>query len=331
MKHTIRKRATRFNCLAHHWNKVLTLARSRRHAMRMWNPEGKIAAVVITVLVVSVSTACDNGTVTSEPVAIAGNSSGPGHQSSGMVIESLPSSPATSLRRIDPTSATIVSGQSGIWVNGQSTISVEPDIALLSIGIEAREVSVTAARNIAATAMSQVVQAMKARGITDDNIGTTRFSIYPQTVFADISDKFGKRHEPRIIGYIVSNNLQVKIHSLDDVGGVIDSAADAGGDLVRIDSIQFTVDDPNRFAVQMRRAAAADALAKAQLYAASMGVTLGPITFLSEVDSPSQVIGGMLPMMRSTMELADSPRTPVNVADVSLSTQIQAAFTILTP
>ncbi len=129
----------------------------------------------------------------------------------------------------------------------------------------------------------------------------------------------------------MSNKLQVKIHSLNDVGEVIDSAAEAGGDLVRIDSINFSVDDPSRFAVQMRQAAAADALAKAQLYAEAMGVTLGPIAFLSEVDTPSQASGGMLPMVRSAMELSDSLPTPINVGDVSLSTQIQAAFTILTP
>jgi len=220
------------------------------------------------------------------------------------------------------------SGQAGIWVNGQSSLDVEPDLAVLMLGVESREETVAEARGDAAEAMEAVREALKAEGVAEDDINTTSFSISPQTVWVEIKDSLGTHGEPRITGYIVSNSLRVQVRDLETIGEVVDSAAEAGGNLIRINSITFTVDDASEYSVQLRQQAAADAMAKAQLYATAMGVQLGPLVYLNETSSSAPVLKA--PMAEMAMAGYDSRAvTPINAGDVNLTTYIQAAFSIV--
>ena len=216
---------------------------------------------------------------------------------------------------------------SGIWVTGQATLEIPADVAQVSIGVESRETTVSAARQNAAAAMEKVMSAIKENGVSEDDIVTTNFNIYPQTIWVEVSDALGRHSEPRITGYTVSNTVQITVRDIDNLSPVVDTAATAGGDLIRINSIQFTVDDSSAFGAQMRQQAAADALAKADVYARAMGVTLGQLVYLAE-------IGSDVPMARSfpqaEMAAMDSEfkSTPISAGDVNLSVTVQAVFAI---
>ena len=57
--------------------------------------------------------------------------------------------------------------QSGIWVNGQGKMAVTPDLASLSMGVEAQELTVAEARTKAAEAMDKVTKTLEANGVED--------------------------------------------------------------------------------------------------------------------------------------------------------------------
>src|SRR4030042_6060914 len=69
--------------------------------------------------------------------------------------------------------------QVGLWVNGEGKVKATPDTALLTLGIEAEAKTVAQAQQQAATAMNDVMQALKGRGIADKDIQTQRSSITP--------------------------------------------------------------------------------------------------------------------------------------------------------
>ena len=217
---------------------------------------------------------------------------------------------------------------SGIWVTGQATLEIPADIAQVSIGVESREVNVADARQKAAEAMDNVLAAITELGIDGDDVVTSYFNIQPQTIWVEVSDSLGRHSEPRITGYIVNNTVQVTVRNIDVLGTVIDTAAATGGDLIRINSIQFTVGDSSVYGEQIRQLAAADALAKADLYARVMDVTLGPLVYLTE-------LGSSVPMAKASpvaMEVAAQdigfPRTPISAGDVNLSVTVQVVFAI---
>ena len=250
-----------------------------------------------------------------------------GPTSSGFISNPPTSYRASTIGSTSPSQSGV--SNSGIWVSGQATIEIPADIAKVSIGVEVREESVTKARNMAATAMSKVVKAIEEKGVKQDDIITTQFSIYPQTTWIEVSDSLGVHSEPRIVGYTVNNTVQVTVRDIDELGVVIDDAASTGGDLIRVNSIQFTVDDPTIFSKQIRQAAAADAAARADLYARAMGVTLGQLVYLAELSGSAPMAMSYDTGMRSAPMMAEAfAPSPISGGDVMISVTVQAMFAI---
>jgi uncharacterized protein YggE len=218
--------------------------------------------------------------------------------------------------------------QTGIWVTGYGAKDVASDVGVIYLGVESKEDTVSAARQKAAEAMTAVLDAIKQLGVADDDIVTTSFNIYPQTIWVEVTDSIGRHSEPRITGYQVTNNVEVTVRNLDILDDVIDTAADRGGDLIRVNSISFTVADPAQHGAETRQLAAADARAKAELYAQAMGVNLGPLMFLTEISSSAPMAQRAYAADSAMAEGGYAP-TPIQSGDVSLSTTIQAAFAII--
>jgi uncharacterized protein YggE len=175
--------------------------------------------------------------------------------------------------------------------------------------------------------MDSVLNAIMANGVDEDDIVTTNFNIYPQTIWVEVSDSLGRHSEPRITGYTVSNTVQVTVRDIDNLSPVVDTAATAGGDLIRINSIQFTADDTTAYGEQIRQIAAADALAKADVYARAMGVTLGQLVYLTEIGS-SVPMATSYPQAEMAAMDGTFKSTPISSGDVNLSVTVQAVFAI---
>jgi uncharacterized protein YggE len=161
-----------------------------------------------------------------------------------------------------------------VQVTGTGAAVSEPDVVVLSIGVSVEKDSVKEARTDAAEAMAGVIESLKGNGLLDPDIQTQHFSIHKQFDYIKGQVEFR--------GYSVTNTVSAKIRDLDTVGNVIDDAAEAGGDLVEINSIQFTIDDTTKLKMQARVAAMQDAQAKAQTLATEGGVGLGKPISISE-------------------------------------------------
>ena len=161
-----------------------------------------------------------------------------------------------------------------VRVTGTGMVAGDPDVVVLSIGVSVERDSVKQARTEAAEAMAGVIESLKGNGLLDADIQTQYFSIHQRYDYSK-----GKRE---FRGYSVTNSVSAKIRNLDTVGNVIDDAAEAGGDLVEINSIQFTIDDTTKLKMQARVKAMQDAQAKAQTLATEGGVKLGKPISISE-------------------------------------------------
>ena len=158
-----------------------------------------------------------------------------------------------------------------IHVNGSGSVTGEPDIATLYLGVSVEKETVEEAREEAASAMTAVIDSLKANDIAENDIQTENFSIYPQYDYMD---------EGRVLrGYRVNNTVRTKVRDLETLSDIIDDATGAGGDIVVVNSIQFMIEDPTPLQAQARALAVKNAEAKAQTLAEASGVTLGkPIT-----------------------------------------------------
>ena len=217
--------------------------------------------------------------------------------------------------------------QAGIWVTGLGKVTLNPDLALLSLGVEVRAKTVEVARSQAATAMTGIIEALKASGIEDNDIKTSYFNISPEYTYQEVYERSIRYNKQVLTGYRVSNTVTAKIRDLGIVGVTIDEVAQAGGDATRIQSVRFSVEDSSAVQVQAREMAVLDALAKAKQFATLTGETRGNLLFISES-------GGSTPSVRSldgmeASRLADSAvSTPVSAGELELQVSVQAVFAI---
>jgi uncharacterized protein YggE len=219
-------------------------------------------------------------------------------------------------------------GSAGIWVSGRGTISVAPDLAMLDFGVETRAANVSDANSQAAMAMDAVIEALKARGVKNEDIQTSQFSIYPRYDYIE-EEKDGVRSSREVlVGYRVRNSGTVKLRDLDTVGEVIDEVVTAGGDNVRINGIDFTLEDPKPKMAELREMAVADAKSKAKHLADLSEVSVGRLIYISE--------GATAPSVRNFAESLDfayampaAARAPsISGGEVTLSLSVQAGFAI---
>mgnify|MGYP000229829210 CR=1 FL=1 len=216
---------------------------------------------------------------------------------------------------------TLSNQQEGIWVSGSGKVSVTPDIAILRLGIESQDSSVAAAQAQAAEAMNAVMAALEDNGVAEKDIQTQYFNI------RKVSRWDEKQGREVVIGYRVTNMVTAKIRDMDKVGAIIDSVAVVGGNLARIDSLNFSIDEPSAYYDEARGKAMADAAAKAEQIAKLAGVELGkPIYIAESTNYP-------YPIYRQDFfeKAAGAPmaETPISPGEMEITLDIQVVYAIL--
>lgn len=221
-------------------------------------------------------------------------------------------------------------GQAGIWVNGQSTFSAEPDLAMLNIGVETNGRTVAEANGEAAEAMDAIIKAVRARGLAEEDIQTTSFNIWPQYEYNEVFENGRRVGKQELVGFRVSNSATIKVRDLDAIGEIIDEVANAGGDATRINGINFTVEDPKPFMAGLREAAVKDAIAKAEQFADLANVSVGRLVFITETSGGAPVVvkdfaRGMI------AEAAAAPAfsTSISPGELEFRMSVQVVFEIL--
>ncbi|MQF89842.1 MAG: DUF541 domain-containing protein [SAR202 cluster bacterium] len=226
----------------------------------------------------------------------------------------------------------------GIWVNGTGKATGDPDLGVLELGVEALANKASEARDMAAKAIDATVSMLKANNIQDKDLQTSQFSINPQYDMQEIRrctdglKEEGKGTECRtefervLIGYQVTNILTVKVRNFESISSIIDGATEAAGNLVRINAVNFTIEDTKALLEVAREEAIADLLARANSMATLSGVELGKLVFLSES-------GGAPPQSFARTEAAafgfgGDQSTSILAGELDVIVNVQGVFAI---
>ena len=156
----------------------------------------------------------------------------------------------------------------GIEVTGTGRVARRPDVASISVGVEARTAQLAAATMEVDRAMRDVLARVRGLGVRDADIRTVRYAIEPVA-----EPRRPGETGTRIAAYRVSNVVQVRTRDVDAIGRIVDGAVAAGANVVG--DIAFALDDPARAEAEARALALQDAAAKASQLAATAGVRLG--------------------------------------------------------
>ena len=206
-----------------------------------------------------------------------------------------------------------------IHVTGSGSVTGEPDIATLDLGVSVEKETIAEAREEAASTMTALIASLKANNVAEKDIKTENFSIHPQYDYTD---------NGRILrGYRVNNTVRAKIRELATLSDIIDAAAGAGGNNIVINSIQFMIDDTTPLQTQARSLAVKDAEAKAQTLAEASGVTLGePIT----ITESTYFEGPPIPFATAEAAFDDAARTstPIVAGELTVTVNVTVVYEI---
>ncbi len=208
-------------------------------------------------------------------------------------------------------------GTHTVTVVGEGTVSIDPDIATATIGVEVLRSSVKEASADAQEVMENVLAALTTQGIAQKDIQTRHFSIYaerfgPEGLLADDQ-----------VRYRVSNTAFITIRDLDTIGAVLDAAIDAGAN--NIYGVDFRLADPAAVESQARAEAVADARSKAEELAELTGVTVGGVMSISEViGQGGGFFGGNF--SRMDHEMGGGGAGPISPGELTLTMPLQITY-----
>jgi uncharacterized protein len=220
-----------------------------------------------------------------------------------------------------PVNVNVGGQQTGIWVNGEGKVIVVPDLAIVTLGVSAQTLTVAESQAQAATAMDKVISALKTNGVADKDIQTQNFSISQVTRYDD------KTQQEVVIGYRVSNTVVAKLRNISKAGATIDAVVTAGGDYTRFNGINFSIDKPEQYYSQAREQAITDAKAKADQMAKLSGVTLGPVTYMSESTYVPPTPGPI--MYKADMAASGAgASTSISAGEMNVILNVQIAYSL---
>ncbi len=198
----------------------------------------------------------------------------------------------------------------GVITSGDGLVSKKPDLALISVGVESRESTATAAQQDLAAKAGKLIARAKALGIADKDINTSGYFVGPNYVSSNTID-----------GYRAFEQLRLKWHDVDTVGKTLDALVqDGGGTQI---SVGFTLADSKAAQAEARSLAIGDARSRAQAMAGAAGVKLGKVLRVSDLSvtgyrSPNYDLGAA--------SAPASTQVPVGQLDVQVSVEVDFAI-----
>lgn len=203
-----------------------------------------------------------------------------------------------------------------VTVSATGTIKAMPDIAYVTAGVVTQDKKSAKAQSDNSEAMNALMDALKAAGLTEDDIDTTGYSVYP------IYD-YSAGGNGKITAYEVTNTVRIAVRDLTRVGEVIDIAAESGANTNY--SIEFTLEDADAFYNDALEKAMEEAKGKADTLAAAGGFAIGDVIQVSE---GSTSYSPVYEYAKAADDAGVARETPVSAGELDVSATVTVVYSI---
>jgi uncharacterized protein len=225
-----------------------------------------------------------------------------------------------------------------ISVTGVSTAKVSPDRVTISFAVESQEKTAQQATQANAKITTLVIEALKAAGDSEFEMGTSYYNVYP--IYEYVNEpveciQYGEGDQAQkycppptqkqiLVGYKAVNGIQIESTHLDKVGEWIDAAVGAGAN--RVDYLYFSVSDQRQDEIRNDLIASAvqDARNKADTALGPLGMKIVDVQSINLDSYP------VIYQKRGYESAAGTPSTstPIIPGAQVVSASIQATFEI---
>ncbi|GIX06161.1 MAG: SIMPL domain-containing protein [Candidatus Poribacteria bacterium] len=200
----------------------------------------------------------------------------------------------------------------GLLVVGTGKVTVQPDIAIVSVGVQTFHADAQQAVAENNAKVSAILDALRALGIAPGDLRTERFSVTPQM-------QYPREGPPQLVGFQVTNSVRATVRDVTQVGQVLQAAVDAGANLIH--GIVFDVSNREELVAEARRLAIADARTQAEEIAEEADISLGEPIRIRETGG-----GGPIPVFG--LERAADAAVPVEPGTVDITVTVEILYEI---
>lgn len=169
-------------------------------------------------------------------------------------------------------------------ISAVGRVYAKPDLALIIFSVTTEAKTTSEALNESREKMNAIIGLIKSHSVQEKDLKTVGFNIYPRYEYYD-NNTVSPQRTRVLVGYNVSQSLQVKIRNFEKIGEIIDGAIKSGAN--EVGNLQFIVDNTEELEKQAREDAILKAKAKAEELASQLGITLGRIINFSESNQGS--------------------------------------------
>lgn len=228
----------------------------------------------------------------------------------------------------NPPSNVYVSSQAPehtISVSASATQRVSPDLLLIQLRVQTEAANAAQSQADNARVSDELRTALRGVGVQDSDLETTSYSVDPVYRSVQRCDGGECHWTSELTGYRTTHSLSVRLTDLTKGGQVIDAAATAGTNQTFTDSVQFTLKDETRMAVQrsLLQNASVEAGAKARSIATGLGTTVGRVFSASEAYSYYPT-----PNYRDLSAAGAAPTTALSPGQVDVSVSVNVQYEI---
>jgi uncharacterized protein len=201
----------------------------------------------------------------------------------------------------------------GITARAVGTVRGAPDLLTVVLGVNTQGPDAKAALDANSQKATTLIDALKAGGVAAADLQTSQLSINPTYA-----------QNGRITGYDVSNLVTASVRDIAKAGGLVDAAAAAAGDAVRVQQLSFSIDDDSAARATARAAAVKQAQAQAKQMADAAGVQLGPLRSITEIPAGATFAAD------AARAAAPAASVPIEAGTQELSVTVEVAYGIAT-
>ena len=169
-----------------------------------------------------------------------------------------------------------------INVSGSSVKKVIPDVAKITFSIRSESLTAEESQSKNTQDTNAVLYKLKELGVAETKIKTYNYQMY-QRYESSYNEETGREGERILVGYVVTNSLEVSGLEVDKVGDIITECVQAG--INDIDGIDYTYSNYDESYNEALEEAIDVAKNKAESIASKSGVKVGEI---KKVDEGSQ-------------------------------------------
>ncbi|MBS4219645.1 SIMPL domain-containing protein [Bacillus sp. FJAT-49711] len=200
-----------------------------------------------------------------------------------------------------------------IQVIGEGKVSIQPDYANVTLGASTENKVLQLAQEENTVIITAIKKALSQIGITDKQMRTIDYSIYPQYDFINGKQEFRT--------YKVDHLLQISIHHIESTGLVVDTAVRHGANT--ISDVKFEISNYNQYYKEALSLAVVNAHEKAETIAGTLKVHLVKIPIL--ITENAKHPGGPIPL-EATAFVKSTATTPIQSGTMDIMSTITATF-----